>query len=884
MSDYLPCSHRSQSLLALALTMIALFAQLSHAAHPGVIAAFGASGFAVTATPSHVPATGWGSAHSETVRSDSQGRILVASQIMGSMAVTRLLPNGQVDASFAAGAVVVRPSGIDYRAGFGLDAFDRPIFAYVANRPTYENMVVLYRFTVNGAPDFAFGQGGRAEVNFGARIASYSAGGYQPITAQNIVGRPSGGVFVRVGSGGAVAVAEDGTLDTSYRGTGVVDLGYSVFGSAAYENQIAGISASGALYTTRLDANNGGFLLSRLLADGSIDAAYGAPNGTRLPGLGGAFVDSFLTSDGALIWTSYSSVKKINSAGFLDTSFGIDGFADFSPHVFNWGGSIQDVSATGEVLLAYDNQGLTQYTTAETRFVVLKRDGTVALDFGGRGATRFEQGSISGGFVARRASFDRSGGGVFVVGLPSGEQTTAMIVTQLARSFRHQLTISQFASQPSLPTYGVEYAISFQYQGDQGDSGAAVTISNSDGACSVSIFRAVGYAQQPYLCGKFAPHAAGLLTSTLTFPGDDIYEAQAIPTPPFSVAKGIWSAAFSSGPFRTLPKDRFFVSFAAAPNFVAPSPYASTGHLEITDGERGCQVPLPTNYYVALSCTFSLATVGNRTLRLLYKDDPNFEEDTGARLAVDVMPPKLAMSFNTVFGTPLQFAMESNDTNCGLKLISLTSVPNLGNLSPEFLRSRRRSGVFGVTTVDDCAPGFSGTILVSTNALTDSIAGLYGYSRLSGWSALLPSNKIDFVDGGELDSLGQGRIGLAGLAIVVNVGSEDMSCLFDRKDFAVPRDGIVLSRYAQGFRGNQITDGLGAIAAAQNYWVAIAQCVTCLAEIDIDGDGAFTLNDAVMISRYKLGFAGSSITNGLGMGAAPRSLTQMPQYLLNGCR
>jgi hypothetical protein len=62
------------------------------------------------------------------------------------------------------------------------------------------------------------------------------------------------------------------------------------------------------------------------------------------------------------------------------------------------------------------------------------------------------------------------------------------------------------------------------------------------------------------------------------------------------------------------------------------------------------------------------------------------------------------------------------------------------------------------------------------------------------------------------------------------------------------------------------------------------ECVTCLPQLDINGDGVFDVNDASVIARKLVGFTGPRLTEGLlmGIGSRPDAASQQ-QFIANGC-
>jgi uncharacterized protein (DUF1800 family) len=95
-------------------------------------------------------------------------------------------------------------------------------------------------------------------------------------------------------------------------------------------------------------------------------------------------------------------------------------------------------------------------------------------------------------------------------------------------------------------------------------------------------------------------------------------------------------------------------------------------------------------------------------------------------------------------------------------------------------------------------------------------------------------------------------------------------------------DGVILTRFALGLRGPALYDKL---APSKTLTEAEANVGTSLAQLDVDGDGAFTSNDATILSRYIAGFRGDALTNGLTInaGALRKTSAQHTTFVDGGC-
>jgi hypothetical protein len=96
-------------------------------------------------------------------------------------------------------------------------------------------------------------------------------------------------------------------------------------------------------------------------------------------------------------------------------------------------------------------------------------------------------------------------------------------------------------------------------------------------------------------------------------------------------------------------------------------------------------------------------------------------------------------------------------------------------------------------------------------------------------------------------------------------------------------DGITLIRYALGLRG-------GALVAAAGSTTALSAVTTAdfidtrLAQLDIDGNGSFDANDALIVARYLFGFRDDALIDGTPLIGLRTSAAQVQTFIQNmGC-
>ena len=110
--------------------------------------------------------------------------------------------------------------------------------------------------------------------------------------------------------------------------------------------------------------------------------------------------------------------------------------------------------------------------------------------------------------------------------------------------------------------------------------------------------------------------------------------------------------------------------------------------------------------------------------------------------------------------------------------------------------------------------------------------------------------------------LGLSAVGLTSLGSGV-AAAQVTNCPFNVAANGAPKfaiDGLILLRYAVGFRGANLTLGVAPSVALAN---AENNITGNLSRLDVDGDNAFTPADALIIGRYLAGYSQSAWTSGI---------------------
>ena len=283
---------------------------------------FGSGGVAAVPPPAPYRTT-----TGEAFAVDSQGRMVIAGEVDDDIpAVTRLLPDGTLDPSFAGGGILVARGAYGGAAAWWRSVTfsgTRIVIAGAAvNAPAVEGRdttAALARIDDNGVPDPTFGSGGFLRLPIpGVSYASSHAVaidgrgrivlGIWRATTADFPGDVSAAI-VRLGAAGA--------LDTTFGTGGMVQLG-ALKGSPPIINLTRGgeIVALGAwtAHSGRSTTN-----VIRLLPSGRLDPLFGT--GGEAAAAGGSPANGTLDCQGNLIALAGDGVKRFGRDGRLDPTF-----------------------------------------------------------------------------------------------------------------------------------------------------------------------------------------------------------------------------------------------------------------------------------------------------------------------------------------------------------------------------------------------------------------------------------------------------------------------------------------------------------------------------------------------------------------------------------
>ena len=248
--------------------------------------------------------------------------------------VQRFFSTGSPDTTFGTnGATVIKLSSKDDNAkGLAFQSDGKIIIAGGAGQASSYETSVLVRVTTDGILDTSFGTGGKVLIDFGLPSHSHSVAvqsdGNIVVTGETYT-TADGGLFA------TARVLPNGAFDTSFGTGGKVT---QTLGSGANAHALV-LQADGRIllggYAALTDTGKAGFIVSRLLSNGTPDASFGT-NGysTASVGTGNNYCHALmLQSDGKIILAGSAgtapnydfTLLRFNTNGVLDTSFGSGG-------------------------------------------------------------------------------------------------------------------------------------------------------------------------------------------------------------------------------------------------------------------------------------------------------------------------------------------------------------------------------------------------------------------------------------------------------------------------------------------------------------------------------------------------------------------------------
>ena len=293
-----------------------------------------------------------------SVSIQADGKILVAGQLSGNLALARYNADGSLDTSFDADGKVTTAVGYTSGQSVAIQADGKILVAgsAYANGDDFS----LVRYNANGSLDTSFDADGKVTTDLGGADYGHS-----------VAVQADGNILVAGTSGDNFALVRynvNGSLDTSFDADGKLT---TDFGSGDQANSVT-VQADGKILVA--GTSGSAFALARYHADGSLDAGFDTDGKlTTSFASGSGYGQSVaVQSDGKILVAGYGyfgggeydfAVVRYNANGSLDTTFDTDGKV-----TANFGSSDQGysivVQADGKIVVA----GSSNYDFVVARF------------------------------------------------------------------------------------------------------------------------------------------------------------------------------------------------------------------------------------------------------------------------------------------------------------------------------------------------------------------------------------------------------------------------------------------------------------------------------------------------------------------------------------
>jgi uncharacterized delta-60 repeat protein len=259
------------------------------------------------------------------------GYISHSEQQIQNFVIMRLNADGSLDTSFGDGGTVLTNVENGVAEGYVLIQSDGKILMAGTSKPndgTFRNYAVV-RYTTDGQLDTTFNNTG---------YVSHTISGNSVDQCFGAVLQPDGKIVLTgetdefpsvISDVGVMRLNTDGSLDTTFNGTGILKIGSPANDEAGYA---VSVQPDGKIIvggTEKISKNN--YLLARLNTDGTLDNSFGnggvtitsADFGTNI------FTAAAVLPGGKILASGSGAVRgflaRYNTDGTLDNSFGIGG-------------------------------------------------------------------------------------------------------------------------------------------------------------------------------------------------------------------------------------------------------------------------------------------------------------------------------------------------------------------------------------------------------------------------------------------------------------------------------------------------------------------------------------------------------------------------------
>jgi uncharacterized delta-60 repeat protein len=291
-------------------------------------------------------------------------------------ALTSAAP-GDLDMTFGNGGIVITGNSfnpaLNVAKGMAIQPDGKIVVVGEGSLGTFNWDFGVVRYNTNGTLDTSFGGSGIVVIQLTVNYDGAEAVAIQPDGKIVVVGSHYN-CFCIDSSFAVLRFNPNGTLDTSFNGTGRIIT--SVNSSRDYAHSVA-IQADGKIVVAGSSGANDDFALVRYNPNGSLDTTFNATGKVITP-VGGGAGSVVIQSDGKIIAAGNSgnfTLVRYNPNGSLDSTFNGTGIVTTSVGDSNSGASSVAIQTDGKIVaVGSGNNG------SNTNFAVVRYNPNGSLD------------------------------------------------------------------------------------------------------------------------------------------------------------------------------------------------------------------------------------------------------------------------------------------------------------------------------------------------------------------------------------------------------------------------------------------------------------------------------------------------------------------------
>ena len=289
------------------------------------------------------------------VAQQPDGKLVVVGTTSNDFAVTRYLPDGELDTSFSDDGQVITDLGGSDRANAVAIQPDGKIVVAGTNNQNF----ALARYNADGSLDTSFAGDGLLSLSTDSLGGNFGAAEGTSVAIQTD-GKILVGGSIKQGEPkkfGLVRVLADGTLDLSFDSDGFATSQFEPGGLSNEEIKAIAVRADGEIAAVG-DYKSGQFALARYNPDGSLDSIFGDGGRVTVNNKVSTGYGVGWQADGSIVAAGSKSVIDQNSANCIDSSGKKCEYDDFWLARFNANGTLDPNFGTGgEVTAGVNSRG-----------------------------------------------------------------------------------------------------------------------------------------------------------------------------------------------------------------------------------------------------------------------------------------------------------------------------------------------------------------------------------------------------------------------------------------------------------------------------------------------------------------------------------------------